>query len=252
MIMYLLVSFIGRLCSTEHRVDDLDLKGANAKLNAEIKKNEATVSEAKGAKRRIDAAEKSLAAEKEASKKLRHDKKRIYDQLRYHKQQDSVFREQHSDCGDIEKLRSQFEKLWNEFDEMRQAYDNLQAEVVEKEEELERLREEAETMIKTTDNAGSYTPRFRLLVQQILAKNVPQEHVSPIIEEVLTFAARKATKLPTLKTIRQINFERLPIAQRHVGVSWRLCYSIFLLILLVLLHWRHFCLHSRLLLPCRK
>ena len=215
-------------CRSEIKnVDNVDsLREDNNKLKDEIQQNKTIVNEAKGAKRRIEAAENSLSEEKEKTKRARQERKRYYDLLHYQRQQTADLRKKIEDHGDVDQLKADFERLWTEFHEMQQSYDNLLVEMEEKEEELEKLREEAAEVIQTTDEKGNYEPRFRLLVQQVLGRNVPHQQVSPLISDVFSYFNRKASSLPSLKTIGHINLERLAISQRHVGVRAHICQSV--------------------------
>ena len=92
----------------------------------------------------------------------------------------------------------------------------MSATVEEKEEEIETLLDRIDDVVVTT-KGGDYLPEFRHLIYILLGSNVPQSQVSNVIEKVLGFAGKKASSLPTEKTIRKMNLERGAVSQIHIG-----------------------------------
>ena len=95
---------------------------------------------------------------------------------------------------------------------------DLHADYIEKEAEVERLREELTPEITTFQN-GTYTTKMRALIYRLLSRNIAHEQLAGTIQDILDFAGRKATQLPTPKTIGAMNLERLALAQTQIGVS---------------------------------
>ena len=174
-------------------------------LAKEINENTAIVDEAVNAKKRMVAAEKKAAKEQEKTQTVRTEKKNIYNLLRYQRQQSSQLRQHIADLGDVDQLREEHESLWLEFDELRLNYDNLHAE---------------QSIIETRGDDGEYTTAFRTVLYNVLGSNVPHDKVNDVIQNVLSFVGKEAASLPSLKTIRKMNIERLSIGQQHVAVGF--------------------------------
>ena len=202
------------------KLDNVDaVIGANKKLAEELKENRVLVNSAKETKRKLDKVEKSLTEETETSKRLREEKKRCYDKLYRQREANDNLRKEIAATADADQLRIENEQLWQEFDEMRANFDDAKAELVQKEEEIEDLREQLSTTIQTTDSRGQYLPEFRLLMMKVLGHNVPHEHASAVIKDVLAYAGREASSLPDERTIRdRMNIERLSVSHLHIGV----------------------------------
>ena len=189
-------------------------------LAKEINENTAIVDEAVNAKKRMVAAEKKAAKEQEKTQTVRTEKKNIYNLLRYQRQQSSQLRQHIADLGDVDQLREEHESLWLEFDELRLNYDNLHAELEEKNAEIDQVRDAEQSIIETRGDDGEYTTAFRTVLYNVLGSNVPHDKVNDVIQNVLSFVGKEAASLPSLKTIRKMNIERLSIGQQHVAVGF--------------------------------
>ena len=99
---------------------------------------------------------------------------------------------------------------------IREERDGLLLRVEEKEEEIETLLDATEEVVVTM-KGGDYSPEFRHLIYTLLGANVPHSQVSNVIDKVLCFAGKKASSLPTEKTIRKMNLERGAVSQIHIG-----------------------------------
>ena len=106
---------------------------------------------------------------------------------------------------------------------LREENEEMRAEIAEKDAVIDQLRDASEPIIQTKDTSGAYTPEFRTVVYRLLGKNIPQANLSSAIQDVLVFAKKEASDLPTTKSIRRMNIERGDVAQQHVAVS---CFEI--------------------------
>ena len=86
-----------------------------------------------------------------------------------------------------------------------------------KEEEVEELRQANSVEVETM-NGSSYTPEFINLVWKLQSKNVPFHHISSVISDCWEFVDKKATNLPTEKTLSSINLSRLAAGQKQMEV----------------------------------
>ena len=195
------------------------------KLARELRDSKDVVNAAKGAKRKIEAAEAAAASakhllteQKKETDRVANERKKYYNLLRHQRAQTEELQKRIAAIGDVDELRKEHEQLWTEFDQLRQDYDDLKADIVTKEEEIERLHDEIDEVVRTTESSGEYSPEFRQLVYNILGK-APHAHVTPIIRDVLAFAGKTASSLPCLPTIRNLNIERLAISQKQLGVK---------------------------------
>ena len=196
------------------------------KLAKEIQKNSDVVKEAVAAKRKLVTVEQEVAVtrqaleeEKDTSKRLRTERKQYYNLLRHHRSQSSDLRQRVTKIEDVEQIKAEHEQLWEEFDKLQEEADSLRAEVAEKDDEIDRLSAAADPLIQTKDNSGEYIPEFCRLVYRLLGKNIPHHHVSSTIADILQFAERKASDLPSTKSIGRMNIERGSVALQHVAVS---------------------------------
>ena len=199
------------------------LHDANLKIAGELRDAKDIVKAAKGAKRKIEAAESAeasakqlLTEQKKETDRVTNERKKYYNLLRHQRIETDNLRDRIAEIGNVDELRAEHEQLWTEFDELRQERDDLKADVIAKEEEIERLHDAIEEVVRTTESSGEYSPEFRQLVYNILGK-APHAHVTPIIRDVLAFAGKTASNLPCLPTIRNLNIERLAISQKQLG-----------------------------------
>ena len=95
-------------------------------------------------------------------------------------------------------LKAEHAQLWEEFDQLREERDDLRAEIVEKDAEIE-----------TKESSGDFTPKFRQLVYRHIGAKVPQNNISSLIHYTLEYAGKEPSSLPTVKTIRRMDSERL-------------------------------------------
>ena len=95
------------------QLDNVDaVIGANKKLAEEIKENRVLVKSAKETKRKLDKVEKSLTEEEETSKRLREEKKRVYDKLYRQREANDNLRKEIAATADADQLRRENEQLW--------------------------------------------------------------------------------------------------------------------------------------------
>ena len=214
-----------------HSLDPEVAHGVGLKLAKELNATATLVKDAIGVKRKLADTEKrassatqQLEEEKETTKRIRTERKQFYNLLRYQRNQTEELRERITKIGDVEVLKAEHAQLWEEFDQLREERDDLRAEIVEKDAEIERLRVGAETTIETKESSGDFTPKFRQLVYRHIGAKVPQNNISSLIHYTLEYAGKEPSSLPTVKTIRRMDSERLSIAQQHVAVSLCLNY----------------------------
>ena len=177
-------------------------------------------SRARDKKQRI--AEARLAASQLKIREHRKEKKRKADLIRYYESKRKEWREQakasSTASSRVQELEAKNASLRQQVDILSQRAQDLHHDFLQKETEVERLTEELEPEIVTVEN-GSYTPKFRALVYRLLSRNIAQEQVSPVIEDVFKFAGKKASQLPTPKTIAGMNMEKLALSQTQIGVN---------------------------------
>ena len=137
-------------------------------------------------------------------------------QFSYQKSVNKDLRQKVDDAGDVEGMKAELAQLWIDFDAMTKERDAFLLRIEEKEEEIEQLLDEREEVVVTM-KGGDYLPEFRHLIYTLLGANIPQSQVSNVIEKVLGFAGKKASSLPTEKTIRKMNLERGAVSQIHIG-----------------------------------
>ena len=197
---------------------NLQLQSAN-NLIADLR------SELKDVKRNAAAAEKKtlvaearLAREKAKVRLIQKEKKNKSDLLRYHEAKKQNSKELTAVKRDIQKLEAENCSLREKCTKLTERVGDLDEKLVEKEEEVEKLKEATAEEIVTCPG-GSYTPKFRTLIYSLLGKNVPHESISPVIEDCWNFQDKRATTLPTAKTIGRMNLERLALSQKQIGVS---------------------------------
>ena len=76
------------------------------------------------------------------------------------------------------------------------------------------LREEkVETM-----KGREYTTEFEDLVYKLQSREVAFRHIPDVIADCWEFVGKKATNLPTEKTVSRMNISRLGIGQKHLEV----------------------------------
>ena len=136
----------------------------------------------------------------------------------YQKGQVTELRQKLEEASGSEEIRTENEKLWEEFDSLREERDHMENQLEEKQEEIERLIGllEGKNIVETREG-GKYSVNFRNLVYKLLGRNVPQDQVSNIINDVLSFQNKTATSLPSVPMIRRMNYERDALAHRHIG-----------------------------------
>ena len=198
-----------------HSLDPEVAHGVGLKLAKELNATATLVKDAIGVKRKLADTEKrassatqQLEEEKETTKRIRTERKQFYNLLRYQRNQTEELRERITKIGDVEVLKAEHAQLWEEFDQLREERDDLRAEIVEKDAEIE-----------TKESSGDFTPKFRQLVYRHIGAKVPQNNISSLIHYTLEYAGKEPSSLPTVKTIRRMDSERLSIAQQHVAVS---------------------------------
>ena len=203
-----------------HSLDPEVAHGVGLKLAKELNATATLVKDAIGVKRKLADTEKrassatqQLEEEKETTKRIRTERKQFYNLLRYQRNQTEELRERITKIGDVEVLKAEHAQLWEEFDQLREERDDLRAEIVEKDAEIE-----------TKESSGDFTPKFRQLVYRHIGAKVPQNNISSLIHDTLEYAGKEPSSLPTVKTIRRMDSERLSIAQQHVAVSLCLNY----------------------------
>ena len=140
-------------------------------------------------------AEARLAKEKCKVRSVQKEKKNKSDLLRYHEAK-------RKDAKEVAKLNREKAALLAEVDALKERCKTLTGEVGglkeefrEKEEENEQLKEQLSEEIISCP-AGTYTPRFRTLIYKLLNYNVPHEHMSNVISDVLAYADKRASTLP--------------------------------------------------------
>ena len=75
------------------------------------------------------------------------------------------------------------------------------------EETIRKLKDE--TIVTQHKQSHAFTSQFREMVYKLLQEGVTNRQVGPVIEAVLAFANKKVDNLPSEKTIRNMNSERL-------------------------------------------
>ena len=196
----------------------------NNDFNAELKetRKRAWTAERKqvAAEKKQLAAEARLAREKSKVRIIQMEKKNKSDLLRYHDGQKKEKKNEMAKTKREEELLAEITALKDKNKKLSATVGELREELLGKEEEIEQLKESIEEEIITCP-AGNYTPKFRMLIYNLLGWNVPQENMSlsSVIREVLALADKRATNLPTAKTVGRMSNERLPLAQMQIGVS---------------------------------
>ena len=88
-------------------------------------------------------------------------------------------------------------------------------------EEIDQLREEGEegegVEVVQTEIRGRYTSEFRNLIYKLLARNICHDKIPGAIKDVLAFAGKKASHIPSVPTIGKMNVERLGVYQIQLG-----------------------------------
>ena len=191
------------------------------RINAELQ------TELKALRRRVAAAEMKqtvaearLAREKSKVCLIQKEKKNKSDLLRYHDGKKKNTKELATSKKRQSKLEEENAALQDRCAKLTDKVKDLNAEFISKEEELEKCRRvEEEGKVIVTCLGGIYSTKFRMLVFALLGDNVPHERLSNVIQNVLTFADKRASNLPTAKTIGKMNIERGTLAQVQIGVS---------------------------------
>lgn len=88
--------------------------------------------------------------------------------------------------------------------------------------ERDLLKEENDTLkdevIHTFDtDKKTFTPTIQKCVYTLQEHHVASKHVSPVIEAVLKMAGKKATRLPSISTVHNMNLQRLALSQKQLG-----------------------------------
>ena len=135
-------------------------------------------------------------------------------------------------CGKIQKLENklnnatkvEYESKETQFDcdeSIRQKEEilSLREQLKEMETEVAELKAKKNKNKKDTYDATSrcYTPKFRQMVYKLLQEHVGLDHISPVIQAVFEFCDHETDKLPSEKTYRRFNLERLKLS--HVQLS---------------------------------
>lgn len=197
------------------------LNRMNAELKADLKeqRNRAWTAERKhnAAEKRAIVAEARLVKEKEKVRTIQKEKKNKADLLRYHENKKKDARELARVNRELAEVKAEKAALVEKSKKLTTRVGELGATIVEKEEEIEKLLErEGETIM--TSKGGVYTPEFRCLIYSLLGYNVPHHHIADVIRDILAIANKRASTLPTDKTIGTMNLERLTLSQKQIGV----------------------------------
>ena len=141
--------------------------------------------------------------------------KRVRSRETFHRKKSARLehKESESECEESE-IDGMLKKVKEENLQLKEEIKNLQ----------ETLRESKmkSNIIETYDKTHKcYNSAFREMVYKLLQEHVTLNHVGPVIEAVLDFVGMKVDKLPSEKTIRNMNGERLHLAQVQLGEELR-------------------------------
>ena len=168
---------------------------------------------------------RKLEKNEEKLKNIRDEKKKEHDSLVYHRQEAEKAREQVKAQEDAKRLERQLREVQQQLEEVIRKCTGLESEIAvlrevleDKEKEIEELEEERESEMDLMEGR-QYKPELVELVWELLAENVAQGRVPNIITKCGKLFKKGLKRLPTRKTIADMNFSRLAAGQKHMKVQ---------------------------------
>ena len=184
----------------------------------------AAVDEVRSLKRKLSKCATAIAVdrEREKNKKLRSQKKNEHEKWRYQKQQAESAKSRLLAEGDSLQYEAEIIKLTDELADVEGENRDCRVSIEQKEEEIEALKirvAEAEAEEVVTFQGREYRPDFVEYLWKLQASNVPFDKISNVIRDSGVYFKRKPTKLPTDKTVSEMNTSRLAASQIQVEVE---------------------------------
>ena len=87
----------------------------------------------------------------------------------------------------------------------------------EKEEEIEKLEEGSEEVIEMMEGRN-YKPEVVSYVWELLRANVAHHQIPAVMRSSLKFVGKRASQIPTVKTINDMATSSLAASQKHLEV----------------------------------
>ena len=93
----------------------------------------------------------------------------------------------------------------------------LREQLKEMETEMSELKGKKKSIENYDVTSRCYTPKFREMVYKLLQEHVGLDHISPVIQAVFEYCGNVCDKLPSEKTYRRFNLERLKLS--HIQLA---------------------------------
>ena len=168
---------------------------------------------------------KKLEKNGEKLKHVRDKKKKEHDSLFYHRREAEKARDKVIGLEEAKGLVQQLREVQQQLEEVTRKCTDLESEMVmlrevldEKEKEIEQLEEEREPIVDMMEGR-QYKPELVELVWELLDENVAQGRIPSLITKCGKLFKKGVKRLPTRKTIADMNFSRLTAGQKHMKVQ---------------------------------
>ncbi|XP_041472634.1 uncharacterized protein LOC121421886 [Lytechinus variegatus] len=123
-------------------------------------------------------------------------------------------------CSELEKTQPEYtEEVTQQESADTEDIEDIRKEVIEMEYRIYVLQEEvtSDTVELYDEDNKEFTPQTQRCVQSLLTENVGINHVGNVIREVLKLVDKKPNRVPSHSTIRNMNLQRLVIAQKQIA-----------------------------------
>ena len=167
---------------------------------------------------------KKLEKNEEKLKNVRDEKKREHDSLLYHRREAEKTKEQVIGQEEAKGLERQLGEVQQQLEEAVRKCTGLESEIAmlrevleDKEKEIEELEEEREPEFDLMEGRR-YKPEVVELIWELLEDNVAHGRVPLVIEKCFKVVKKIPKRVPTRKTIDDMNISRQVASLKHMEV----------------------------------